>query len=651
MWGRVVTGVVTAVVMGGLVVAPTHAAGANNINGTVVAPGTMTASIEASLSAVGPVASQRFAGAGRYDTSVAISRTFASGVDVVYVASGEDFPDALAAAPAAAAQGGPLLITPRAGLHPAVATEINRLDPDAIVVVGGELAVSSAVYDHLSTLTGAGGIRRVSGDNRYATARAVIADYWGPESVDRVYIASGRNFPDALSAAAAAGAQGVPVITVDGPQTELDPAVAELIDYLGATKVAVAGGTASVSSEMFTHLQLVDGVTDVQRYAGEDRYGTGIAINRDAFSTSTYVYLASGQNFPDALSGAARAGADQAPLYIVPGTCLPRAVSEDIQTLGATTVRILGGTNAVPLNLRYAQICGEPPVLFVGPPCFGAPAAVWPAECAPVANGGLIPSTANALDDHGALASVPGCHIEDWYDEVWAPCTYGDTGGPRVLVIGDSHARQYLPLVGALADRDNWNVTYATKGHCPWSTVLLDRGNPEAEAACATWLEQARATARSGDFDLIVTSQKRGTNWHSEPGMSSNQTAAVGFAEAWSEALDAGAEILVIEDSPGAVANVQACIQVASNPIAQCSTAVSALGVDPQVDAVASLSDNRVHLVAFTDAYCTAHTCAPIVGHVNIYRNNDHITATWAASLLPVLLDRVGATVPGISPE
>lgn len=280
---------------------------------------------------------------------------------------------------------------------------------------------------------------------------------------------------------------------------------------------------------------------------------------------------------------------------------------------------------------------------LVRPACFGAPAAVWPDECVPVAATTLVPSPATALNDYGALASVPGCHIDDWYSSSYTPCTYvGGTGSAaQVLVIGDSHARQYLPLVGALADARNWTVTYATKGHCPWSTRLLDRPDSQAESACATWLESAHAASVSGTYDLIVTSQKRGTTWLGRNGESSNQAGVNGFVEAWSAAVAVGSKILVFEDNPVSVADPQACLESSADPFSQCATPRASMGFDPQVEAVQVLDSDVVALVTLTDAYCDADWCRPIVGNVNVYRNHDHFTGTWSVSLGYVVLDRV----------
>ena len=76
----------------------------------------------------------RLGGTDRYDTAAKVSKQyFASGVPVAYVASGESFPDALAAGPAAAAGGGPVLLTQKDGIPPATATELTRLHPAKII--------------------------------------------------------------------------------------------------------------------------------------------------------------------------------------------------------------------------------------------------------------------------------------------------------------------------------------------------------------------------------------------------------------------------------------------------------------------------------------------------------------------------------------
>jgi putative cell wall-binding protein len=188
----------------------------------------------------------RLAGGNRYATAVAISQwayPVAGSAEVVVVATGTNFPDALAAGAVATALGGPVLLTPTDSLHPDVADEITRLDPDLIIVAGGPAAVSNDVLNQLSAIKPT---VRVSGADRYATAVALSQHAFpDPDLIDIVYVAVGTNFPDALAGAAAAAATGSPVLLT--PTGNLPQAVADEITRLNPTRIYILGGTAVIS--------------------------------------------------------------------------------------------------------------------------------------------------------------------------------------------------------------------------------------------------------------------------------------------------------------------------------------------------------------------------------------------------------------------
>jgi len=301
--------------------------------------------------------SDRFSGTDRYATAAALSATFAADADAVYIASGENYPDALAIAPIAASAGAPLLLVRKNSVPAEVAAELKRLNPKRIVAVGGTGAIYESVFNTLKGYAGDGGISRLGGADRYETARIAIRDHWKGTPTPLVYIASGKDFPDALSAAAAAGVQDAPVISINGSAAHLDAASAALIAELGASKIVIAGGTGVISAAIQNELAAIAGVTEVRRAAGADRYSTSAAINTDAFSTATHVYLAYGEDFPDALAGAVRAGVDGAPLYIVPGTCIPKTIADSINRFGPIEVSLVGGTGVLPLKLSTAPVC------------------------------------------------------------------------------------------------------------------------------------------------------------------------------------------------------------------------------------------------------------------------------------------------------
>lgn len=296
----------------------------------------------------------RISGTSRFDTAVAISQAgFPSPITstpVVFVASGTNFPDALSAGPVAAAMGGPLLLTSPTSLPASVKTEIERLNPDKIYVVGAASAVSNAVYAALSPL--APSIERVSGPDRYATSRAVTA--LGFESAETVYVATGTGFADALAAGAAAGTVSAPVILVPGRASTADLETRALISDLGATSIVVAGGPPAVSEGMFASL---DTVADAERRSGPSRIDTAVAVNAAAFTSSDFVYLTNAYSFPDALAGGVLATLEPGPMFTVPGTCVPASVRSAITALGAQEVRLLGGPNALSVQVAALRTC------------------------------------------------------------------------------------------------------------------------------------------------------------------------------------------------------------------------------------------------------------------------------------------------------
>src|SRR5580765_3917716 len=105
--------------------------------------------VAASADGAGAASTTRLAGADRYATAAAVAHaSFSPGVPVVYVVTGRSFPDALTAGPAAAERGGPVLLVDD-GIPSSTASELHRLAPASIVVVGGQGAVSDSVVDQL----------------------------------------------------------------------------------------------------------------------------------------------------------------------------------------------------------------------------------------------------------------------------------------------------------------------------------------------------------------------------------------------------------------------------------------------------------------------------------------------------------------------
>ncbi|WP_066040684.1 cell wall-binding repeat-containing protein [Herbiconiux solani] len=300
------------------------------------------------------VTTSRIGGADRYEMAVANSQKqfpdAVTGAPVVYVASGVTFPDALAAGPAAAKEGGALLLTFSDHLPDSVRAEITRLHPASIVVAGGPATVADSVVADLGTLAPT---TRVGGADRYEVSRNLVARAF-PSGAPSVYLVTGQNYADALSAGAAAASMGAPVLLADGSAGSADDATRAALAAEKTTAVTVVGGPASVSEGVASSLGAGVAVT---RLAGPDRYTGTVVLNRATFSTSDTVYLATGVNFPDGLTGGVHAGADHAPLYLVDFYCVPQDVLADIASLHATKVVLLGGETTLSSNIRDLYAC------------------------------------------------------------------------------------------------------------------------------------------------------------------------------------------------------------------------------------------------------------------------------------------------------
>lgn len=293
----------------------------------------------------------RLAGTDRYASAAAVSVAhFASGVPVVYIATGASFPDALAGGPAAKMGGGPLLLTAAGSLPASTAAELARLRPGRIVVLGGMGAVSNNVISQLGGYT-SGGVTRLYGADRYATAAAISSATF-PSGAGLVYIATGANYPDALAAGAAAARANAPILLTG--TSSLPGATAAELSRLHPSQIIVMGGTGAVGDNVVGQLRAY--APSVQRIAGADRFSTAVALSAATFAADSVsnVYIATGGSYPDGLAAGPVAGANGAPLLLV-GNSLPASVAAELRRLDPANVLIIGGTSVVSEAVR-AQI-------------------------------------------------------------------------------------------------------------------------------------------------------------------------------------------------------------------------------------------------------------------------------------------------------
>jgi putative cell wall-binding protein len=285
----------------------------------------------------------RQSGSDRYGTAAAVSsKAFPDGADNVFLASGTSFPDALAGASYASALKGPILLLTHDALPNATAGEIDRLHPSHITILGGTSAVSATLAQAIAQRWSSASVARISGTDRFATAVEVSHGFDAP--VPAVYVANGLSFPDALAGGAAlGGTTGGPVLLVT--QGSLPPVTKAEIERLAPTNIFVLGGSSAVSDAVVAELAPLAPNTPIRR-AGADRYETAVQV-AGAFSSAPVVYLARGDQFPDALAAGAAAAVRRGPILLTRPDCIPFDVDLAIQRLNPEQVIVLGGTSAL----------------------------------------------------------------------------------------------------------------------------------------------------------------------------------------------------------------------------------------------------------------------------------------------------------------
>lgn len=304
-------------------------------------------------------------GDNRITTAIAASvEAFPTGADVVVIATGFNWPDALGGAALAGALRGPILLTSQSALPSEVMSEIERLGATQAYVLGSPTAVSTSVENALKAELGSSNVTRLAGDNRYSTARAIAAETVdvleaGPGYDGTCFVATGTNFPDALGASPLAAAKGWPIYLVN-PAVALDATTKGAMASDGVGHPIILGSTLAVPARIETSLNGIYGSGNVERIFGTNRYSTGVAVATYGVNHAGLGWdklaLTTGTNFPDALAGGVLQGMDGSVMLLTPGTSLDPTVRTVLIANKASIdeVRFLGGTSAVSAAVRTA---------------------------------------------------------------------------------------------------------------------------------------------------------------------------------------------------------------------------------------------------------------------------------------------------------
>jgi len=280
--------------------------------------------------------SRRFAGATAEGTALEISKaTFTTGADTVIIAQVNQFPDALAGAPLAYKLQAPILLAPSSGLTEDVRAEIQRLAPKTIYLLGGTVALSSTIESELRQKYE---VKRLSGHTAEGTACEIAKEL---ATKGQVVIASVRYFQDALVISSWAARQGVPILLTNAQA--LSAETQAVLNELSITQSLVIGGAAVVGPNVMDELPFPT------RISGNTAYDTEAAVLQAYPPTTSKLEIATGENYPDALTGAVRAALYGSMVVLVPTNS---ATSSSLETVlkswSGRQIEALGGVAALP---------------------------------------------------------------------------------------------------------------------------------------------------------------------------------------------------------------------------------------------------------------------------------------------------------------
>ena len=257
----------------------------------------------------------RLAGDTRYDTMAAVvQEAFPEEgySDFAVVATGENFPDALAASALAGSAYCPIILTEPNRLSEQAKNELKRLGVHNVYIIGGTGAVSAAVEEEISSLNdGDIEVVRVAGKTRRETAVEAMKLVSGES--DTVIVATGEDFADALSIAPWSYFTRSPIVLTKADGT-LDAATIQAIMDCEYSRFIIVGGTGVVAQSVEDEL-IEAGLVERERMAGRDRYETSWLVARFCLTNGmcmAYPAVATGENYPDALASAPLQGSEGA---------------------------------------------------------------------------------------------------------------------------------------------------------------------------------------------------------------------------------------------------------------------------------------------------------------------------------------------------
>jgi peptidoglycan/LPS O-acetylase OafA/YrhL len=236
-----------------------------------------------------------------------------------------------------------------------------------------------------------------------------------------------------------------------------------------------------------------------------------------------------------------------------------------------------------------------------------------------------------------------GCHLGRGNSSI-PPCTYGDSG-PVVAVFGDSHAAQWVEAFASAADAGRLTLVALTASSCGPMALPVDPNDPVNRTDCDPWRDAAIARLVDVKPDVIVMSVLDG--YVLQGGEDPASVYAAGLAETL-DRLPAESKVVFLSDTPSFASSPAQCAADHPDDLAWCAGDPSVVFDEGIAEAVRSVVESRGGTyVNLTPFLCNTTECGVVIGDILVYRDSNHITATFAREFSPVLLGLAGVSGNG----
>lgn len=196
-------------------------------------------------------------------------------------------------------------------------------------------------------------VNRIYGKDRYETSLS-IANNFESEKLKSVIIASGSNFPDALSGSVLSRKVDAPILLVGNDMVSRN----EVIDFIKNklskdSTIYILGGEYSVDENFVESLKSI-GYKNINRMGGNDRFSTNaMIIDSLDLEKNTPVVLVNGFGFADALSVSSIAASKGYPVIMCGSSQLYDETKKILKKIQPSTVYIIGGTGSIDGSMNY----------------------------------------------------------------------------------------------------------------------------------------------------------------------------------------------------------------------------------------------------------------------------------------------------------